>query len=522
HLSVEVEKNGDNTVAFYLDKGGRARIHTVHGETKEPIGNLEFLLMAPFRGKFDQPVQSDAQGIALVDGLPIGTQIRVRPYDDKYILADLSLKTYPSFVVEEGKTVDVTLAVKEKWDGTMTRYRGRERKYFRIAGVVVDETEVPVQNALVKATSYHDRNRASTGASPSFQTLTNSDGRFEIEKVCVNVFPSDSASLPDLKILQSQRPDYMRGIDLEKGSFYVAGEGYEAEDGSVQPYYTAPVILQIEAEGYCPVYDFPLAVGNEAHIVLPDKNKGEIKGRVLEQGTNIPIPEYRIQYGYQGNHVAEKMIYAKDGDFILTGLASDKSYDLSFEAEGFVSKSIGSKTGSKDVEVFLERSTPLDGIVVEEGTKEPIEAVEVRLLPGNDQNMKYYVEERWDLTELSYRETDITDPRGSFSLTPSCDQNILLFLPHNRNYETRYILNADREKLLDAQSGKLVIPLSKRAGSVGLRFAPGQTTFLDSRPSGWTTKARIIRVHSPNPFAKVTPVDGRTWARGLLKSMPRI
>jgi protocatechuate 3,4-dioxygenase beta subunit len=474
HLSVEVAQNGDNTVAFYLDKGGRARIHTIHGETKEPIGNLEFLLMAPFRGKSDQTVQSDAQGIALVDGLPIGTQIRVRPFDDKYILADLSLKTYPSFVVEEEKTVDVTLAVKEKRDGSTTRNQDREQEYVKITGTVVNGTGDPIPNALVTATSYHDPKRASLQNTFPSRTITDQDGHFSIEKVSVNIFPSSNDSLPDIDTFRTQRPDYMRKIDPGKKEFYVARDGYTTDDGSVRPYYVGPMILQVEAEEYCPVYDIPVAAGTDAHIVLPDKSTGEISGRVLEKETRVPISECQIQYGYEGTHVAQKRVYSKDGSFTLTGLATGKSYDLSFEAEGFIAKDIGVITGTKNTEVLLERSSPLDGIVVEQETQKPIGAVEVRLLPGNDQNMKYYVEEKWDLTELSYQESDTTDPRGSFSLTPSRDQNILLFLPQNRAYEARYILNADREKLRDPQSGKLVIPLSKRAGSVTLHFAPGQ------------------------------------------------
>ncbi len=471
HLSVEVEKNGDNTVAFYLDKGGRARIHTVHAETGKPIGNLELKVLVPFKGKLDQTVTCDAQGIALVDGLPIGAQVRVHPISTVYSLPLVHLKggvgtyEYPSFTVEAEKTVEVELTVVEGWQGDSTPHNERGQEFLPVQGTVVDEAGQAVPNALVTASSYCCRAR----------TLTDSDGRFSIEKACVSVFPSNVSPLPDLETLRKQKPDYERWIDLEKKEFYVAREGYKADDGTLQPYYAAPAKLGVEADGYTSISDLPAAVGREARIVLQDKSKGEASGRVLDKETKEPVREYVIRYRHRNTPQIEKPIYSKEGRFTLTGLSDDRRSFFVIEAEGYVQERIPPiKPGMKDLEILLEPQKPLEGLVVDGETQNPISDVEIRYLPGNDDLLKSYIGDGFDFSTLSSLVSQVTDSQGAFSLKPSYKEGGLLLLPKDRNYGTRLVLNAERETLRNPESGKIVIPLNKSAGSVSLRFAPGQ------------------------------------------------
>jgi hypothetical protein len=471
HLSVEVEKNGDNTVAFYLDKGGRARIHTVHAETGKPIGNLELKVRVTYKGKFDQTVTCDAQGIALVDGLPTDTPIWIQPLGNTYRRTEDSpkkgdgIKTNTSFKTEEGKTVEVELAVVEGWQGDSTPHNERGQEFLPVQGTVVDEAGQAVPNALVTASSYCCRAR----------TLTDSDGRFSIEKACVSVFPSNVSPLPDLETLRKQKPDYERWIDLEKKDFYVAREGYKADDGALQPYYTGPAMLQVDAEGYTPLSDIPAAVGREARIVLQDKSKGEASGRVLDKETKEPVREYVIRYRYRDTPQIEKPIYSKEGRFTLTGLSDDRRSFFVIEAEGYVQERIPSiKPGMKDLEILLEPQKPLEGLVVDGETQNPISDVEVRYLPENDVVLKIYIGEGFDFSTLSSLVSQVTDSLGAFSFKPSRKEGGLLLLPKDRNYGTRLVLNAERETLRNPESGKIVIPLTKRGTSVSLRFAPGQ------------------------------------------------
>ena len=471
HLSVEVEKNGDNTVAFYLDKGGRARIHTVHAETRKPIGNLELKVMVPFKGKFDQTVTCDAQGVALVDGLPTGAQVRVHPTNTAYGLPLVHLKggvgtyEYPSFTVEAEKTVEVELTVVESWQGDSTPHNERGQEFLPVQGTVVDEAGQPVPNALVTASSYCCRAR----------TLTDSDGRFSIEKACVSVFPSNVTPLPDLETLRKQKPDYEQWIDLAKKEFYVAREGYKADDGTLQPYYVGPAMLQVEAEGYTPLSDVPTAVGREARIVLQDKSKGEASGRVLDKETKEPVKEYVIRYRHRDTPMIEKPIYSKEGRFTLTGLSDDRRSFFVIEAEGYVQEQIPAiKPGMKDLEILLEPQKPLEGLVVDGETQNPISDVEVRYLPENDDLLKINIGYGDDFSTHNYLEAQVTDSQGAFSLKPFYKEGGLLLLPKDRNYGTRLVLNAEQATLRNPESGKIVIPLTKRGTSVSVRFAPGQ------------------------------------------------
>ncbi len=498
HLSVEVEKNGDNTVAFYLDKGGRARIHAIHAETKKPIGNLELKVTVPFKEKLYQTVTCNAQGIALVDGLPIGTQVRVGPTGAAYSLPLVHLKggigtyVYPSFSVEAEKTVEIDLAVVEGWQGDSTPHNERGQEFLPIQGTVVDEAGQPVPSALVTASSYCCRAR----------TLTDSDGRFSIEKACVSVFPSSVSPLPDLETLRKQKPDYEQGIDPAKKEFYVAREEYKADDGTLQPYYVGPAMLRVEAEGYTPLSDIPAAVGRETPVVLQDKSKGEASGRVLDKETNKPISEYTICCRDFDNPEIKIQIYSKEGRFTLAGLSSNKHYYSIIEAEGYIGSygEVEIKPGMEDIEILLERQKPLEGTVVDGETQNPISGVEVRYLPGNDGLLKSYIKDGDDFSTHNYLEAQVTDSQGIFSLKPSRKEGGLLFLPNNRTYGTRLILYSEREALLNPESGKLVIPLIPRTGSASVRFAPDQVPFLNSATFRLDYKGKDYRGPQPEPI----------------------
>ncbi|HPS03473.1 MAG TPA: carboxypeptidase-like regulatory domain-containing protein, partial [Candidatus Sumerlaeota bacterium] len=184
-LSVEATREGDNMVAFYLDKGGRARIQTIDYETKAPVGNVSFFWVAPYRNAANS-IQSDAQGIALVDGIPIGARVYLCPSTEgKHVLPKIPVvggregetkEKEVFFVAEEGKTEDVTLEVTPK-PLNSSKHNESLRERHTVEGEVVDIDGKPVQNALVTASS----------ACCMAQTATDASGLFRLENVCVEI-----------------------------------------------------------------------------------------------------------------------------------------------------------------------------------------------------------------------------------------------------------------------------------------------------------------------------------------------
>jgi hypothetical protein len=467
--TVEVSPETDNTVAFYLEKGSRARVRTIDYETKKSVGNVGFNWGAPYRDS-GKSVQSDAQGFALLEGVPLGTRINLYPNDGQYMLPQIpmtggrpgqtrELKTF--FEAEEGKTVEVTLEVSPRLSEDES-HDARWRDWQTVEGEVVDTDGKPIPGALITAST----------VCCLAQTATNATGQFRLENACVAIYPAEETSLPDLeKMSKRYYPvQYHEGIDLDMKDLYVPEERHLAPDGTAQPCYIGPARLRVEAEGYCLVLSVLAGVGKKTRIVLQNKSAGQITGQVLDKETRQPISDYQVTYAHLSEFYSTfQRIFSKEGRFTLYGIADGDS-EVMVTTDGYAQQLKEVKVGdSRNLEFLMERIKTHEGVVRDGTTRQPIEGVEVRFIEiGNPSVM---VTNGIVLEEYPVAVSTITNGQGSFSLKQPYQSGCLLFI--KTGYKTGVISLESLDQYRDAESGKIAVELEKPNSSITAKFMVG-------------------------------------------------
>jgi hypothetical protein len=497
--TVEVSPETDNTVVFYLDKGSRARVRTVDYETKKPVGNVGFTWGAPYRNS-GKSVQSDAQGFALLEGVPLGTRVYLYPNDGQYMSPQIpmsggrpgqtrELDTF--FEAEEGKTVGVTLEVSPKLSKDES-HDVRWRDWQTVEGEVVDTDGKPIPGALITAST----------VCCLAQTATNATGQFRLESACVAIYPAEETSLPDLETMRKHDypGQYHEGIDLDKMDLYVPDERHLAPDGTAQPCYIGPAKVRVEAEGYCLALRVLAGVGKKTRIVLQDKSAGRITGQVLDKETREPISDYQVSYSHwtvaarpSEFYSTSQRIFSKEGRFSLYGIADGDS-GVMVTADGYAQQSKEVKVGDpRNLEFLMERIKVVEGTVVESSTRQPLEGVEVRFIEiGNPSGM---ILGGIVLEEYPVAVSAITNGQGSFSLKQPYQSGCLLFI--KTGYKTGIIPLESLDQYRDAKSGKIAVELEKPNGSITAKFLVG------GRPSAYedvlilTTEDELWKGASP-------------------------
>ncbi|HPS02019.1 MAG TPA: carboxypeptidase regulatory-like domain-containing protein [Candidatus Sumerlaeota bacterium] len=473
--TVEVSPETDNTVAFYLEKGSRARVRTIDYETKKPVGNVGFSWGAPYRDS-GKSVLSDARGFALLEGVPLGVRIYVYPSDGQHALPQIpmtggrpgqtrELKSF--FEAEEGKTVEVTLEVSPK-QSEHESHDAQWRDWQTVEGEVVDTDGKPVPGAVITA---------STNCCLA-QTATNATGQFRLENACVAIYPVEETPLPDLETMRKRYypVQYHEEIYLDKKDLYVPDEGHRAPDGTVQSCYIGPARLRVEAEGYSPVLSVLAGVGKKNRIVLQDKNVGRITGQVLDKETREPISDYRVSYVHLSDFYSTfQRIFSKEGRFTLYGIADGES-EVMVTADGYAQQSKEVKVGDpRNLEFLMERTKTLEGVVLDGTTRQVLEGVEVRFIEiGNPSGM---ISGGFVMEEYPVAASATTNGQGSFSLKQPYQSGCLLFI--KTGYKTGIIPLESLDQYRDAESGKIAVELEKPAGSITAKFMVG------GRPSAY-------------------------------------
>ncbi len=468
NISIEVTRDADNAVAFYLGEGGKARIQTIEAETEQPIGNVGFKVRVPYR-RASINAQTDDKGLVLVEGIPIGPKIYLNPNDGQHALPKISIggrrgetkEVETSFIAEKDRIVDVVFRVTSKPSDSTNMHDESPKERHSIEGEVVDEAGKPIQGALVTAIS----------ECCCAKTMTNSEGQFCLENVCLKIYPSNKTPLPDITAIRKEDISYEREIDLDHKELYVGREGYVGKDGIEHPYYIGPATLKVEADLFCPAVDILTGINQKARIVLHEKSKGILTGRVLDNETKEPVSDYTIGYN-QLPYSDVKRVFSKEGTFKLYGLAVGEG-TIAVIAEGYAQKVVSVKPNEKGIEILLDRPTILTGIIVDGETKTPQNAMEVKLLLLVGARS---MSESW-LADYPPFSSVFTDPRGRFQISNPYDYGTLFLV--SQEYGFMVIPLEDISQYKQQDSGEIVIPLERKSGKMTAAFFQGARMLSD-------------------------------------------
>jgi hypothetical protein len=461
-------EGNNNTVPFFLDRGGRVRIRTVDPTEKEPVGNVPLEL---YGNGMRVESRSDSDGLAVVEGLKAEIQWTVRPtgpYSPVMKKTERAISyIMPTFVPNLNETVEVVVPV-ENARPRSSRHDEYYRTLTPIEGTLVNEAGEPLVGALLTATS---KCCLSSGA-------TDASGHFRIENACVEVFPSSpDTPLPDLAEMKRIGDSRSEPIDLAHPEYYVPREGWMTGNGDSAPYYAGPATLQIKAEGYVPLKDYRVPVEPAARIVLKEKADGVLKVCVLSAETKKPVLDYWIQR-HRFPEVVEtgrQRVCSRDGEIVLRNLIPGATYRIFVTADGYVWKDTDKKVETNEeenrVEILLDSVKGVDGLVVDAKTREPLSGVEIRYVSRMDR-----IDEQLDFSTgtgaIISTDKQVTDSRGEFHVTLNSPIGGLIFIPKK---DSQLLIPLDEiEQYRDAESGKIVVPLNNGGGSLEARYFLGK------------------------------------------------
>jgi hypothetical protein len=414
---VEVTGTPSDLTLFSLRKGGRVKIRTVDSE-KSPVPDVDLQLgWQPMDSTLS--VRTDEKGEAEADGLPLRTGISVQA------LGEFSLQNGCNFALSgapEEKEVCVTV-----WTLKSNQADVHKTRQGWISGTVVNEANEPVAGAIVTTLD----NSSYSSALQSISAITHADGRFLFKNLTLR---SSGRSIPP--------------ANPQEAELSICDE--TLRDGLFRPTYFLPVAVMTRADGYQPSADI-IRIDSEDRVVL--KAKQEIKGVVLDKETQTPVRKFEIFCYEPGNQATRRKIISDKGEFTLDSLIGE----FSVLAEGYLDKSLlVAREKSQDLTILLEKSSLLEGAVVDAATGAPLENVCV----GNSRSFgeKPYEAFFFDENNTNADAIDFTNAQGAFRFETPFTEGGLVFI--REDLEKLWVKTVDLEKYRDEKTGKRVFPMN--------------------------------------------------------------
>ncbi|HNY28823.1 MAG TPA: carboxypeptidase-like regulatory domain-containing protein, partial [Candidatus Sumerlaeota bacterium] len=246
------------------------------------------------------------------------------------------------------------------------------------------------------------------------------------------------------------------------------GQSFQNEPEIVEQCYTeatqpptvyAPVGVMVSAEGYSMTLS-PIRIGTEREIVLV--GKGDFKGRVVDKETDQPIPQFDL-FCLEANKQYKKRIVSETGEFTLNGYV----IEVTVSAEGYQEERVDlyrralvEGVDNKELVIALKKGVPLQGYVVDEQTRAPLENVLVGCSSGFGESYRvyYFDEQHLDAEQVGY-----TNAEGYFDLNATFSRGGLAFYRSDR--EKLWVSLEDVERYRETDTGRLVFPLKPLAPS---------------------------------------------------------
>jgi hypothetical protein len=446
--TMDITGSMQDVTIFSLKQGGKAVIRTVdEKDTPVPDVHLSLNWTSNVEGT---PIQTDEKGECRVEGLPLNTGIYVGR-EKKTQGPDCGFSLFDGH--EKEVRVVVTKLAKDSEQADLIGW---------IGGTVVDENNQPVAGATVLATPYFEGHRPE-----AIKTLTDASGYFRLEnlkcwKIQEGCPPKNQPELAELCYTEPTQP----------------------------PRFYLPIPVIVSTESYR-VTNTRIQIGTEKQIVLT--RQSDYKGRVLDKETEQPIPQFDILC-VELNQQYRKRIFSETGEFTLNGQVvaigvSAESYQE--EAVELFQSEIKPGTENKDLVVYLKKGAPLQGYVVDEQTRTPLENVLVGCgSQYKDSFTAHYFNEKF--IDEGYAE--YTNAEGCFEVSATYNQGGLIFYRSDR--EKLWVSVDNLEPYREANTGRLVFPLkpAEPCGSTEViwlnRGAPA--------PPAWKERIHLQKVIGPS------------------------
>ncbi len=410
---VDVNGTQSDLSLFSLKKGGRVKIRTMDQE-KSPVPNVDLqLIWMPMNSTLS--VHTDAKGEVEVDGLPLRTGISVQA------VGEYSLPKACNFALNDGPDEkEVCVTVWKRYAGETSNLYSTRQGW--ISGTVVNEANEPVAGAIVTTRNLS----AYSSALKTVSVVTDDSGHFRFENLEMRSTGS------------KERPRDPLVADLV------------ISEGIFESVYYFPVAVETHADGYQPMISL-IQADTEDRIVL--SGKVEVTGRVLDKETRAPITKFEIACYEPNNRATRRRIISEAGEFTIDALVEE----FSVSAEGYLEQTHRmSRDKEENLTLFLEKSFPLEGIVVDASTRVPLENVCV----GNSRSFgeKPFSAFLFEDNNTNADTLDFTNAQGVFRFDAPFTEGGLVFI--REDLEKLWVKTADIEKYRDTKTGKLVFPMN--------------------------------------------------------------
>ncbi len=409
--TMDITGSMQDVTIFSLKQGGKALIRTVD-EKGVPVPNIHLSLNWTPNAE-GTPIQTDEKGECRVEGLPLNTGIYVSR-EKKSQGPDCGFSLFDGH--EKEVRVVVTKLAKDSEQADLIGW---------IGGTVVDEENRPMAGATVLATLYFEGHRPEV-----IKTLTDASGYFRLEnlkcwKIPEGCPPKNQPELADLCYTEPIQP----------------------------PRFYLPIPVIVSTESYRVVIA-RIQIGTEKQIVLT--RQGDYKGRVLDKETEQPISQFDILC-VELNQQYRKRIFSETGEFTLSG----QVVAIEVSAEGYQEETvelfkseIKPGTENKDLVVYLKKGAPLQGYVVDEQTRTPLENVLVGCGSRyKDSFTAHYFNEKF----IDEGYAGYTNAEGYFEVGATYNQGGLVFYRSDR--EKLCVSVENLEPYREAETGRLAFPL---------------------------------------------------------------